>query len=150
MAREGGSCLRGRRDSHCSERYASYWNDFLLPPATKLGQGYIFTGVCDSVHKGGVPGRYPPGRHPPGTSPGETPPRQVPLWQTCPPRQVHPLADTTPSRYPPGRYTPLADTPSPQVYPPGQVSPLQTPPPRAGTPPPGLSTPPPGSKYTPS
>ena len=25
----------------------------LLPPATKLGQGYIFTGVCDSVHKGG-------------------------------------------------------------------------------------------------
>ena len=28
---------------------------FFLPPATKLGQGYIFTGVCDSVH-GGVPG----------------------------------------------------------------------------------------------
>ena len=26
---------------------------FLLPPATKLGQGYIFTGVCDSVHRGG-------------------------------------------------------------------------------------------------
>ena len=25
----------------------------LLPPATKLGQGYIFTGVCDSVHRGG-------------------------------------------------------------------------------------------------
>ena len=24
----------------------------LLPPATKLGQGYIFTGVCDSVHRG--------------------------------------------------------------------------------------------------
>ena len=24
-----------------------------LPPATKVGQGYIFTGVCDSVHKGG-------------------------------------------------------------------------------------------------
>ena len=31
----------------------------LLPPATKLGQGYIFTGVCDSAHGGGggwVPG----------------------------------------------------------------------------------------------
>ena len=40
-----------------------------LPPATKLGQGYIFTGVCDSVPRrggglvrggawtGGVPGR---------------------------------------------------------------------------------------------
>ena len=24
----------------------------LLPPATKLGQGYIFTGVCDSVNRG--------------------------------------------------------------------------------------------------
>ena len=24
----------------------------LLPPATKLGQGYVFTGVCDSVHRG--------------------------------------------------------------------------------------------------
>ena len=23
-----------------------------LPPATKLGQGYIFTGICDSVHGG--------------------------------------------------------------------------------------------------
>ena len=36
----------------------------LLPPATKLGQGYIFTGVCDSVHRGGVcsgGGRLPGG-----------------------------------------------------------------------------------------
>ena len=24
----------------------------LLPPATKLGQGYVFTRVCDSVHRG--------------------------------------------------------------------------------------------------
>ena len=27
--------------------------NILLPPATKLGQGYVFTGVCDSVHRGG-------------------------------------------------------------------------------------------------
>ena len=27
-----------------------------LPPATKLGQGYVFTRVCDSVHRGGVHG----------------------------------------------------------------------------------------------
>ena len=36
---------------HCSSllwrgRYASYWNAFLLPPATKLGQGNIFRSVC--------------------------------------------------------------------------------------------------------
>ena len=29
------------------------WVLVYLPPATKLGQGYIFTGVCDSVHGGG-------------------------------------------------------------------------------------------------
>ena len=27
-----------------------------LPPATKLGQGYVTTGVCDSVHRGVVHG----------------------------------------------------------------------------------------------
>ena len=35
-----------------SGRYASYWNAILLPPTTKLGQGYVFTHVCDSVHRG--------------------------------------------------------------------------------------------------
>ena len=25
-----------------------------LPPTTKLGQGYVFTSVCDSVHRGGA------------------------------------------------------------------------------------------------
>ena len=39
----------------------------LLQPATKLGQGNVFTGVCDSVNggvpgPGGVPGGDPPGR----------------------------------------------------------------------------------------
>ena len=32
-----------------------------------LGQGNIFTPVCHSVHRGGVPGQVPPGQvHPPG------------------------------------------------------------------------------------
>ena len=53
-------------DGHCSGRYASFWNAFLLPPATKLGQGYLFTGVCDSVHRG-VSGPGGPGRDPPGS-----------------------------------------------------------------------------------
>ena len=49
----------------------------LLPAATKLGQGNVFTGVCDSVHGGGVclsacwdthPSweQTPPGADPPG------------------------------------------------------------------------------------
>ena len=50
-----------------------------LPPATKLGQGNIFTGVCDSVHREGLPqcmlGYHTPslppgsGRHPPDQAP---------------------------------------------------------------------------------
>ena len=43
-----------------------------LPPATKSGQGYVFTRVCDSVHSRGCLGRHPPrSRHPPGA---DTPP----------------------------------------------------------------------------
>ena len=34
-----------------------------LPPATKLGQGYIFTGLCDSVHRGGVSASVHAGRY---------------------------------------------------------------------------------------
>ena len=35
------------------------FHNLYLPPATKLGQGYIFTGVSDSVHggRGGVRGQ---------------------------------------------------------------------------------------------
>ena len=40
-------------DGQCSEQYASYWNTFLLLPTMKLGQGYVFARVCDSVHRGG-------------------------------------------------------------------------------------------------
>ena len=48
---------------------------FFLLPATKLGQGNVFTGVCDSVHRGGrcLPQcmlayhhhHHPGSRHPP-------------------------------------------------------------------------------------
>ena len=50
-----------------------------LPPATKLGQGYVFTGVCDSVHRGEYLTRYTP------LGPG-TPPRPG----TQPQDQAHP------------------------------------------------------------
>ena len=38
------------QDSHLSNKIPGF---LFLPPATKLGQGYIFTGVCDSVNRGG-------------------------------------------------------------------------------------------------
>ena len=31
-------------------------NKSIVTAATKLGQGYVFTGVCDSVHRGGMHG----------------------------------------------------------------------------------------------
>ena len=41
----------------CPVTVLGYWGEVkLLPPTTKLGQGYIFTGVCDSVHRGGMCG----------------------------------------------------------------------------------------------
>ena len=51
----------------CGNSYRdSCGNKSFLPPATKLGQSYIFTGVCDSVHRGDVHGRggvHGPGGH---------------------------------------------------------------------------------------
>ena len=88
----------------------------LLLPATKLGQGYVFTGVCHSVNRGGVClstcwDTYPGSRHPP---PEQTPPQSRPPWSRHPPRSRHPPgADTPPSRHPPGADIPprmLGDT----------------------------------------
>ena len=123
----------------------------LLPPATKLGQGYVFTGVCHSVNRGestwpGTPRtRYtPPG---PGTPPGT---------RYTPQDQVHtPMGPGTPpgTRYTPRtRYTPLGPgTPRDQVYPPRLgIPPGPGTPPSPGTryTPPGPGTPP-GTRYTP-
>ena len=58
----------------------SGYEKLLLPPATKLGQGNVFTGVCDSVNSGvsasvhaGIP-HTPQSRHPPRA---DTPPLQA-------------------------------------------------------------------------
>ena len=48
------------RHGYCCGWYASYWNAFFLPPATKLGQGNIFRSVCQGggMHgRGGMRGR---------------------------------------------------------------------------------------------
>ena len=81
----------------CSPMYM-----ILLPPATKFGQGYIFTGMCDSVHRGGV-------GIPACTEADPPPPGADPPWEQTPPRSRHPPgADTPPGQDPPG-----ADTPPP-------------------------------------
>ena len=68
----------------------------LLPPTTKLGQGNVFTGICDSVHKGGLP-QCMLGYHPPAADP---PQAGTPPWSR-PPRSRHPppmLGDTVNAR----------------------------------------------------
>ena len=89
----------------CSNKIA------FLPAATKLGQGNVFTGVCDSVHMGGV--------------------CLSACWDvTPPPRSRHPLeqtpppgADTPRSRHAPRTRPPRADTPHQSRHPPEQTPP---------------------------
>ena len=139
----------------------------------KLGQGYIFTGMCDLFTGGGStwqvhpPGRYIPlGRytprqlHPPGRYtplPGQVHP---PAWAGTPPwAGTHPLGRYTPPGqvtpgqvHPPRQVHPQAGTPPRQVHPPGRYTlwagtpPRQVPPPKAGTP---LGRYTPWGRYTP-
>ena len=72
-----------------------------LPPATKLGQGYVFTGVCDSVHRGGIclsacwdttpQEQMRPSRHPASTD--TPPPPQSMLGDTVNARAVRILLE---------------------------------------------------------
>ena len=73
----------------------------LLSPATKLGQGYIFTGICHSVNGGGLPQcmlGYPPPRE------QTTPQEQIPQKQAPPPGAGTPVANTDPGAEHAGRY----------------------------------------------
>ena len=81
-----------------------------LPPATKLGQGNIFSSVCQEFCPRGGGGSTWAGTSRAGTPPeqvhppwADTPPlgRYTPLWVGTPPEQVHPQGRYTP---PPGRY----------------------------------------------
>ena len=82
--------------------------EHFFPAATKLGQGNVFTGVCDSVHRGevsasvdaGIPtpgSRHPPpgSRHPPGA---DTPQEQTPPEQTPPRRRLQHTVNERPVR----------------------------------------------------
>ena len=93
-------------------------SELITAPKRSLGQGNIFTPVCHSVHRGGLP-QCMLGYHPPG--PGTPPPEQTPQEQTPPPR----AADTPPgTRHPPGANTPLeADPPGANCPPPLEQTP---------------------------
>ena len=122
-----------------------YW------PKRSFGQGNIFTPVCHSVHRGGVPdqarppdqaGTRPMTRYTPGTRQVHHPgPGRYTPWD-----QVHPPG--------PGRYTPWTRcTPETrQVHPSGtRCTPwdqVGTPPGTRNTPPDQAGTPP-GTRYTP-
>ena len=95
-------------------------------PQRSCGQGYVFTRVCDSVHRGGLwQGEPPP---PPG--------RETPLGRENPPgRETPPLA----RRHPPGQGdTPLGRRPPQGDTPPGKEAPSPSPPGRETPPPPGI------------
>ena len=87
--------------------YPKFFDSKYYSPAiliTKLGQGYVFTGVCDSVHRGEYLTRYTT-----PTTPHQEkvhPPRPgTPLGPGTPPDHVHPPGN----RYPPG-HSMLGDT----------------------------------------
>ena len=73
-------------------------------PQRSSGQGYVFTRVCDSVHRGGLR-RTPPGTRQTPTPPGtrqDPPGRETPRDQAGPPRQGEPPG-TRQTPPPPGR-----------------------------------------------
>ena len=87
-------------------------------PQRSCGQGYVFTRVCDSVHRGWVSGQgEPPGRENPPA--GRTPPGRetFPPEQTIPTpgsRHITPRQGDAPwEQTPPGRDTPQEQTPQP-------------------------------------
>ena len=103
----GGMDLVGNyRTSHGSGTVFLFFN-LCYRPQTKLREGYVFTGVCDSVHEGGEDlGRYTPGTrytHPPTPTPlgtRYTPPGPgTPQRPGNPPDQVHPSGAVHAGRY---------------------------------------------------
>ena len=75
-------------DDPCQCNIINLMLEHLLPPATKLGQGYVFTRVCDFCSQEGVCLSACWDTHPP---PGKDPPWQgtPPLARHTPPRAVH-------------------------------------------------------------
>ena len=109
-------------------------------PQRSCGQGYVFTRVCDSVHRGRSPENPPqdqadtPDQAEPPQDQADDPSRETPWDQADPPGRENPPDQADP---------PQGEPPQTRQTPPG---PGRTPPPRTGRPPPPPTrqTPPPG------
>ena len=106
--RDSGECPKNHHICNENEINYYYYYYYYYQPQWSCGQGYVFTRVCDSVHRGGL--------------------RRTPLDQVDPPRQGDPPAGRTPlaGRTPPGtRQTPLlaGRTPPEWADPPDQGEP---------------------------
>ena len=93
--------------------YSDMCERIYLPPATKFGQGYVFTGVCYSVNGGCLPqcmlGYHTPRDQAPSLGadpiPGpDTPREQIPPGTRHPPGPGTPQQQTPPSTGHAGRY----------------------------------------------
>ena len=110
----------------CKPLFSFHFACLFLPAATKLGQGNIFTSVCQEFCPQGGGGRVSASVHAGIPPPDQAPPRDqahppgpgIPLSR--PPGTRHPPPETRhtpPSRHPPGtRHTPPGD----QAHPPGK------------------------------
>ena len=110
------------RTPYLSIKASNGWSNqsMFLPPATKLGQGYVFTGVCDSAHRGDVclSACWDT------TNPQEA---VTLLEQTTPRSRQHPREQTPWELTPPGADTPLGvDTHPRSWHPLEQTPPQQT------------------------
>ena len=140
---------------HSLDLIPCFLNRLLLPsyrPQRSCCQGYVFTRVCDSVHKGGLwqgeppwqgdplAGRTPLPRRPPGK---ETPWQEDPPGREIPWQEDPQQGDSLAGR-PPGKETPSRETPW-QGDPLARRPPAWRPPPWQGDPPagrpPGKETP---------
>ena len=102
-------------------------------PQRSCGQGYVFTRVCDSVHRGGLPQCMLGYCHP---LPGRRPPRRRhPPKKEAPPWKENPQEGGTPQGHPQGGTpqeggTPLPRRPTPPPHQEGGTPPGRRPPSR--------------------
>ena len=129
---------QNKTENSIAQKYFSFPRRgiYLLPATTKLGQGNVFTGICDSVQRGvclsacwdTTPQEQTP---PEDQTPlgADTPPDHTP-WEQTPPGSRHPQ-EQTPSQT---RHPPWSRHPPWTRHPPDQTPPWEQTPPRPDTP----------------